>query len=245
MSLSLPGGFTLLREGCVSSTNDLAKDMARQGYAARTLIWALEQKGGRGRQGNRWESPPGNLYMSLLLRPEKPAWQVGQLSFVAAVALAETVSRLLPDGKKVALKWPNDLLIEDKKAAGILLESETGAKGAIEWVVMGLGVNVSAPPPIGTGLHAQGAAQASVEKVLEALCHELVLWLGLWERGEFDKIRERWLRHAKGIGEKITVRLPSETLSGVFSGLDGSGALLLAQEDGSQRNVTAGEVYFG
>lgn len=244
MSLSLPKGFMLCREGCVSSTNDLAKDMARQGYPALTLIWAHEQKGGRGRHGNRWESPPGNLYMSLLLRPEKPAWQAGQMAFVAAVALAETVARFLPDDRKPALKWPNDLLISDKKAAGILLESETSGKADLDWVVLGIGVNIAAPPPIGTGLHAQGATQATVENVLSALCHELLLWLGLWEKGDFEVIRKRWLHYAMGVGEKITVRLSGETLAGVFSGLDGSGALLLDQEDGGRRKIAAGEVYF-
>ena len=120
----LPPPLSLIELESTGSTNDHAKQLARNGYPHGTVVWAHQQTAGRGRQGNSWISIPGNLFMTMILRPDKNAALSGQLSFVAAVALAETLKEWLPPTVQIALKWPNDLLLNGKKAAGILLESE-------------------------------------------------------------------------------------------------------------------------
>ncbi|MDF3025488.1 MAG: biotin--[acetyl-CoA-carboxylase] ligase, partial [Alphaproteobacteria bacterium] len=115
----LPPAFNLIELPTVGSTNDHAKQLARSGYPAFTAVWSHEQTAGKGRQGNSWTSVPGNLYLSILLRPAATPAQNGQLSFLAAVALAETVKEMMAKPGMIALKWPNDLLLNGKKAAGI------------------------------------------------------------------------------------------------------------------------------
>jgi len=142
----LPPHFTLVELPAVGSTNDYAKDLARKGQSAFTVVWTHDQTAGKGRQGNTWTSIPGNLYMTMILRPGVNAERTGQLSFVAAVALAETLKEFLPSSAQITLKWPNDLLLNGKKAAGILLETEAGGAKPVDWVVIGMGVNVTGAP---------------------------------------------------------------------------------------------------
>ena len=162
---------TALRK--VGSTNDNAKQLAEAGAPEGTLIWAREQTHGRGRQGRHWSSPPGNLYASLILRPSIAVDQAPQFSFVAAVAMADTLASLLPaPATQVCHKWPNDVLVAGRKIAGILLESSVGDGGVLEWLVVGVGVNVHSHPLNGdyepTSLRAQGL-EIETEAVLTAL----------------------------------------------------------------------------
>ena len=142
----LPAFYRLLAYEQIDSTNEEAKRLAAAGAPAGTLVWAGEQLAGRGRRGRGWASPPGNLYVSLLLRPACPPAQACQLNFVAAVALAEAVSALLPAGAGVALKWPNDVLVGGAKVSGILLEASAALDRSIDWLVIGAGVNIASHP---------------------------------------------------------------------------------------------------
>src|SRR5690606_38723417 len=126
------------------------------------------------------------------------------LSFVTAVGLGEALDALLPPGREVRFKWPNDVLIDGAKVSGILMEATAGGGQTVEWVVVGVGVNVgSAPSDAGypaTSLHAAGAAGATVEAVLEKLAMALLAWLERWRRQGFAPVREQWLRFARGVG---------------------------------------------
>ena len=121
---ALPGFFQPVYLDATDSTNDEAKRRARSGAPEGTLIWAGAQSAGRGRQGKSWFSPPGNLYLSLVLRPRCDVAQAAQLSFAAALAVGDACRGLLPAGAGLAYKWPNDVLVSGKKVAGILLESQ-------------------------------------------------------------------------------------------------------------------------
>lgn len=237
-ALHLPQAFHLVALAEVGSTNDYAKTLAREGAPAFTVVWAHDQTAGRGRQGNSWTSCPGNLYMSLILRPEAGAAETGQLSFLAAVALAEALRAWLPPAAKVALKWPNDLLLNDKKAAGILLEAEGG------WLVIGIGVNVAGAPEGAISLKALGV-DATAGEVLEKLSIRLKSLYDLWREKGFAPIRAEWLRYACNMGQTINVRLPGETFSGRFLGIDETGALQVETRDGSLRRISSGEVFSG
>ncbi len=117
----LPPAYQLVALERVASTNDEALRLAAEGAEDGTLVWAREQTGGRGRQGRVWSSPPGNLYFSLVLRPDCAPAEAAQLGFVAGVALGEAIGSVAPPLIDVNYKWPNDLLLNGRKAAGILL----------------------------------------------------------------------------------------------------------------------------
>jgi len=252
-SVTLPPGYRLVRYETVGSTNDQAKRLAHDGAPSGTLVWAGAQSQGRGRRGRPWESPCGNLYVSMLLRPACAAAQAAQLGFVAALALADALQRSLgpravEEGAfppHIALKWPNDVLVNRRKVAGILLESETGRGEAVEFVVIGIGVNIAAAPAQSeypaTSLAAEGA-DLTPAALLERLIAAFDDRYRQWRDAGFAPVRRAWLERATGLGEPVRVRLERATLHGRFLDLDGEGALLLDSADGPRR-IAAGEVF--
>ncbi len=244
-----PEGFVVDERDRVGSTNDEACRLAAEGAADGTVVWARRQTAGRGRRGRRWESPVGNLYFSVIMRPRVDTATGAQVSFVAALAIADAVAGILPAGARIEQKWPNDVLVRGAKITGILLESSGGAGHSVDWIVVGCGVNVAqAPETAGlasTCLHREGAPDADVRDVLVLVLERLRFWRDTWIRDGFAPVREAWLARARGLGGPVTVRLPGRELQGRFAGMDGAGALLLDLPDGGRRQVTAGEVYFG
>src|SRR5262249_40070151 len=233
------------------STNDEAKRLASGGAAAGTLVWAKQQAAGRGRRGRDWASPPGNLYASLLLWPACPPAKACQLNFVAAVALADAVSSLLPADTPVTLKWPNDVLVRSGKVSGILLESSAALaalEGSIDWLVIGVGVNVVTNPFVtaypATNLQREGAANAAAADVLGAFAERFLAWYETWRGRGFAPGRVRWLTLALGVGQPNHVRQERETRKGRFGDLDESGVLMLDMPDGGRRQITAGDLFF-
>ena len=241
----LPHFYRLHSYGRIGSTSDEAKSLAAGGAPGGTLVWAREQMKGRGRQGRVWVSPPGNLYASLVLRPQVPVAIAAQLSFVAALAVGEACAELAPAA--IGFKWPNDVLLAGRKLAGILLESEAKPDGRLAWLVLGIGINLATYPVDAaypaTALSATGADVAP-ETMLTALAHHLLLWHERWQQGRgFAAVRDAWLVRAQRLGQEIRVRLPRAELAGVFAGLDQDGALLLKTRAGPRR-IEAGEVFF-
>ena len=247
-TLQLPSFYRLVFHEQIDSTNEEAKRLATAGAEAGTLVWAGEQLAGRGRRGRGWASPPGNLYLSLLLRPARPSAQACQLNFAAAVALAEGVSSLLPTDTPVALKWPNDVLIRGAKVSGILLEASAALDRSIDWLVIGIGVNVVSHPADtpypATSLQREGAADATAGAILQAFAERFWVWYEIWREQGFAPVRARWLASARGLGEPIEVRLERETLQGRFGDLDEGGALMLDMRDGARRQITTGDLFF-
>lgn len=245
--LRLPSGYRLQAFESVGSTMDEARALAEAGAPDGTVIWAREQTAGRGRRGKTWTSPRGNLYTTLVLRPDGPPLALAQLGFVAALALADALEPLLAPGRSLRLKWPNDLLIDGAKVSGILLESQASA-AAPDWLLLGIGVNLAVVPPdlpyAATSVAGEGRAPA-VEPTLQALLTHLAHWRGLLRHEGFTAIRSAWLARAAGLGQSITARLPNQTLSGIFRDLDADGALLLETPDGRRHRITAADLFFG
>jgi BirA family transcriptional regulator, biotin operon repressor / biotin---[acetyl-CoA-carboxylase] ligase len=243
---ALPGFYRLLSFATIDSTNEEAKRRAKDGAAEGTLIWALAQSAGRGRRGRPWVSEPGNLYMSVLLRPDRPAAAAAQLGFAAALAVGDAAALALPAGADLALKWPNDVLVGGRKISGILLESQAAGEGRVQWLVIGMGVNLATFPEgaeyPATCLVDAGAADVTVEAMLAAIAMRLHYWYERWRVAGFAPLREAWLARVRGLGEPIRVRLPGGDTHGRFAGLDEDGALLL--EDGpTRRRIAAGDVF--
>lgn len=243
-----PEGYVLHERDEVASTNDEACRLAIAGAPDGAVVWARRQTAGRGRRGRRWISPAGNLYFSVVMRPEVDAATGAQLSFVAAVAVGDGIAALLPERARVTQKWPNDVLVGDAKISGILLESSGGAGHSVDWIVVGCGVNVAhAPEPDGraaTSLRREGAADPEARDVLVLVLERLRHWRAVWTQKGFAPVREAWLARAHGLGAAMTARLPGRELHGRFAGMDAGGALLL-DLPGGRRQITAGEVYFG
>ncbi len=246
-AVRLPPGFCLHRVEAVGSTNDEAKRRLNDGAAAGTIVWALEQTGGRGRDGRSWSSPRGNLYASIILRPVGAPAVVAQLGFVAALAVGAAVERLVPAPGVVTFKWPNDVLLDGRKIAGILLESEGARAEGVDGIVMGIGINVAVFPDDAripaTSLIAAGADVVTPALVLEALTRELDARLQLWVREGFAPIRRQWIARAHALGAAIVVRLPRETLEGIFCDIDAAGLLMLETTTG-RRSISVGDVFF-
>lgn len=240
-------GYRLIVRDEVGSTMEEARRALDQGDSGRLWIVARSQNAGRGRHGRQWTSPPGNLYASLLLvAPCEPAL-APQLGFVSGLALhdaAAKVTGLAPP--RLALKWPNDLLIDGAKCSGLLLEGESRA-GRFS-VVIGLGINIAScaqgTPYPATFLQAH-APDVSIEDMLAALGEAWAARFATWQApGGFGPIRQAWLERAAFLGQTITIRPPGGAVTGVFCGIDPSGRLLLETEEGV-RNFDAGDLFFG
>ncbi len=236
----------LLRDDTLGSTNDEAKRLAEAGVEDWTVVWAGEQTAGRGRGGNAFASPPGNLYFSVILRPACSAASAAQLGFAAALAVGETVALHLPPGRELRYKWPNDVLVDGRKLSGILLESAAAQDGALGWLVVGIGVNVASHPAEtawpATSLRAVGAEPVSIETLLQNIVAAFRRETDRWLREGFAPIRAGWLARAYGLGDTVGVRLPRERLSGRFIDLDRDGVLLLETAQGPRR-IAAGEIF--
>ncbi len=244
----LPSGFHLLALDSIDSTNEEAKRLAESGAPEGTVVWAKEQTAVKGRRGRTWVTTRGNLAFSILLRPDYPAAEALQVGFVAANGIALAVAEVLPRSAAVTCKWPNDVLVEGRKVSGLLLESATTAAGRLDWLVVGVGLNVAGYPANtefpATSLAAAGAHGVTVVGMLESICGHFHSGLAGWRDMGFYPVREAWLERAHGLGEPVTVRLEKETLTGEFRTLDEQGALVLGL-NGDERRITAGDVFPG
>jgi len=236
-------GIRLIAHDTLGSTNAEALALARAGERGPLWVAAARQTAGRGRRGNVWTSEPGNLYASLLLTDTVPAGRAPELCFVAALALHDAVSALAP-ALKLQLKWPNDLLIDAAKFAGILIEAES-VQGKPPAVAIGIGVNCAhhprdVPYPA-TDLAARGIL-VTPDALLERLSAAMQARLDQWEAG-FAATRADWLARAAGLGGDIVVRLPDRELAGTFETLDRMGRLMLRLPAGTLEAITVGEVF--
>lgn len=252
----LPDFFALEIFDSVPSTNALAKARAAEGAAEGTLLMARRQTAGYGRRGRSWSSPEGNLACSLILRPTAASDAVAQLSFVAAVAVAEGIAGLMAEGgARIRLKWPNDILLDGKKLAGLLLEASFKAS-SVEWVVLGIGVNIlNHPDDVAYRAIslAEAGTRANARSVLAAIAVAFPAFYRQWLAEGFGPIRQAWLNWAwiappsldrvAGLGQRVEVRLERETIQGRFAGLSDRGALILDTDDRGRIQVAAGDVY--
>jgi BirA family biotin operon repressor/biotin-[acetyl-CoA-carboxylase] ligase len=228
----------------VTSTQDVAKNYMAEGRPLPFAILSDIQTAGRGRMGNLWVSPKGNLYSSLALDIGNfPAKDGGQYSFLTAVALMETLSDYgVTDAQN---KWPNDILVKGKKIAGILLESDGVANGLLKTLVIGMGVNLQSAPEGAVAVNALVGQEIYPAEFLNGFIAQLQRHLDVLNSQGFSAIRTKWLEKAYGLGMEIRVRLPNETFYGEFIGLHENGALMvrIANEQ-EPRIIHSGDVFF-
>lgn len=233
----------------IDSTNEEIRRQAEAGAAEGLVVVARRQTAGRGRRGRAWDSPEGNLFVSLLLRPNRPAPEAATLSFLVSLAVAEAVLDAAPGlAGRVSCKWPNDVLLDGAKLSGILLESRTAQArpGHLDHLIVGIGINLIWHPPDtpypATHLAAHGLSETP-ETFLPRLLARFGHWYQAWQQQGFAPVRQAWLGLAQGIGKPVIVRLAQEELHGRFVALDDGGALILEFADGARRAITAGDVF--
>jgi BirA family biotin operon repressor/biotin-[acetyl-CoA-carboxylase] ligase len=237
-------GVRLIAHESIGSTNAEALALARKGVRDTVWITARRQTAGRGRRGREWDSPPGNLYATLLLPNPCEPEIAPQLSFVAGLALHDAVLSNAPMlAARLTLKWPNDLLLDREKLAGILVEGERLDDGAFVAVV-GIGVNCASHPDItpypATNL-ARAGAPVLVDALLERLADAMTARLAQWRRAGFASVRNDWLARTWRVGEAIRLRTPEE-VEGRFAGIDAHGRLLLGTGNDGVRTIAAGDI---
>lgn len=238
--------YRLLIYEDIGSTNDEAMRLARAGDPGRAWLIAKTQSSGRGRRGRQWASPRGNLHASLLLIDAVPTHLAPQLGFVAGIALAHALRECLGDDMRLRLKWPNDILFDGAKLAGILLESAVLADGRFV-CIMGIGVNCVAYPSglpyRATALAEIGARRSQAQDVFIQLSAALLLGLDRFAGGAgFDTIRQEWLGLAAGLGGPIRIDTPAGSIAGIFRTIDEMGRLIVACGD-THKIVEAGDVW--
>lgn len=231
----------------IDSTNKYARTLAEEGYPEGTLVIAEEQTAGKGRRGREWYSPLSRgIYMSIILRPDLPLRQMPRLSLMAAAALAEV---LVETGLKPGIKWPNDVLVNGKKIAGILAEVITGRDG-IEFIILGIGININNPvdefpddlrtPP--TSIMAELGIPGSRVELLQKLLLSLEQHYELLLTDDFTSILEKARRLSTVLGQKVQFDENGANLAGIALDLDENGFLLVRDEKGKIHTVVSGEI---
>ncbi|MBN9071415.1 MAG: biotin--[acetyl-CoA-carboxylase] ligase [Rhizobiales bacterium] len=253
--------YRLEAHDTVGSTNALALEHARAGDPGLLWIVARKQESGRGRRGRVWETPHGNLAATLLVAGRYELKRAATLGFVAGLALAEALASVAPgaavsmaaDGAsgpagRFELKWPNDVLFDGAKLAGILLESHLSGDGRVA-LAIGIGVNVVAHPEDvpypATSLAALGAS-CDAETLFAALSDAWAGYFEIWNGGEgLSAIRKLWLARAAGLGGEVAVTVDGAVKRGIFETIDEDGRFVIRARDGTAVAIAAGDVHFG
>ncbi len=231
----------------VTSTQSIAKSMAAQGAREGTVIVAETQSGGRGRVARSWVSPVGGIYFSVILRPDiKPA-EALQLPLIAGIAVARAIDKLT--GLKPKLKWPNDIIVNDLKTGGILTEMSAEVD-RLEWVIIGIGLNVNTPQESfpsevkGTAVSLMEAGGKHVPRVklLQYILAELEALYDDFSKSGFELLREQWKALSNTIGAEVNISSSTEQLVGRAIDIDSDGALIVQKEDGTKERIIAGDV---
>ena len=243
----MPEGYGLQAFDVLDSTNEEAKRLAAEKPTQHLWVQADQQSAGKGRRGREWISERGNLFCSLLWKADCDLKTASQLSFVSALAVRDVIADFLQADRRVLCKWPNDVLVDGKKVSGILLETAGEGLTDPEYVIIGIGINLSRHPEEAlypaSNLAELGCPDLEPLPALQSLVASLDYWMTEWRQKGFDYIRRRWLERAKGQGEQIIIRLPDEEIHGRFIDLDVTGGLKVETESG-MRVIAAGDVFF-
>lgn len=242
-------GREMLVFGELPSTQDYAKHLAQNGCPEGTTVIAERQTCGRGRLGRKWESPPGGLYFSIVLRPPLSLLEATRIPLVAGVVLARALEQYA--AVQPRLKWPNDILIAGRKAAGILSEMSAEME-LLHWVVLGIGINIDAKPSdfpkeigsIATSLRPGESDAVDRVRLFQDILFQLEDSLARFQVEGFEPFLMLWTEMNDTLGRDVRIADGREMIEGRALEIDADGALVLECRDGSKRRVTTGEVFF-
>ncbi len=233
------------------STNEWLKQHALS-LEHGSVCHALSQNQGRGRGGNNWVSKKGNLYCSLLIKPEKKLSlrEAGLISFITSLALYDVLEKEISPQHEITLKWPNDILINKAKVSGILLETEQNSVDYADFIVVGFGVNVMHAPELNDKkticLNDVIKQENNIDlfHFRDLITTKILAYFDLFLEKGFSFIRKIWVEKCLFIDKEITIRTNYETFKAVFKTIDEDGNLIALLEDGSTQQVSSAEVFF-
>ncbi len=208
------------------------------------LVQAEKQTNGYGRHGRDWQEGSGNLYTSFLVRPECTAYQIGELSLLTGVALANTIKQYLEDIPTL-LKWPNDILIEHKKCSGILIDAGSIEQGIIPYLIIGVGVNIkTAPLKETSALQEHMNTTLNTNDFLSGFLIEFSKLYAQWQQSGFVTIRTLWIQNSFPAGTHVKVKINDNHISGKFQTIDNTGSLVITcDKTHKTKTITAGDVF--
>ena len=232
-------GWNLLEYEETGSTNDEAKKLSLNPAYKKYIVTALRQTGGRGRRGRNWVGLEGNLFMSLAMETRLRDW--GAINFITGLSLLQTIKSYSAQAE-VRLKWPNDVLVNDCKISGILLE-----KGEGDYLIIGVGVNIKKAPEVAAAYRATSLKSAGIEtdrtEFLRRYMSRFDENINRWREQGFVPVRDEWLKYAKNLGGTIAVHTEREDKEGIFFGVDDNAALRLQTPSGIEK-IYAGDVFY-
>lgn len=243
----MPDGVEALFFAECDSTNAQAAEMARKGAQGPIWLCTAVQTAGRGRRGRVWTSKPGNLYASLMFRPALKPADMAALPYLTALAVRDTFIELGADADATRCKWPNDVLLKDRKASGVLIESSARNAEALDYVIIGIGINLQHFPEDAafraTSLKDAFGMDAQPRDALAVLARHMFDRLNNWDISSFEKIAREWTAVSWGLGQKREIRTADQTFSGVPESLSSDGGLIVRLDDGSEKRLYAGDIF--
>lgn len=231
----------------ISSTNIKAKELAQKGEPEGTIVLSEIQKQGRGRFDRTWESPEGGLYLSIILRPTCKSSKATLLPLLAALSVCKTIKSVcdLP----VAIKWPNDVLIDGKKVCGILLESES-SKDGLGYVVLGMGINLNididvfSKDFVATSISHEIGIKLDYYGFLKKLLLNLDYYYQLFKEEKYNNILSEWKKNSDTIGKRVCINTSSEKMEGKAFDVNQSGFLIIEMDSGEHKRITSGDCFY-
>lgn len=237
--------YHLLTYDAIDSTNEEAKRLALSGGQHGAVCWAKKQTNGKGRLNRKWVSEEGNLYCSFLLKPQHLVKDFTQIPFVAALAVARAINPVFEEKNAISLKWPNDILLNDKKLGGILVET-VNAQSKFPWVVVGIGLNIEHFPKdtslAATSLKDAGVEIISAKIILSRIMNCFFPLMDEWEDKGFDDIKNEWEKHAAYKQEKVSFKQNDMSAQGTFIGINYDGECIIKAEDDTLHSFQAGDL---
>jgi BirA family biotin operon repressor/biotin-[acetyl-CoA-carboxylase] ligase len=239
----LPPQYELHRFASVDSVVATAERLARDGAEEGTLVWADAQEAAPGRLGGRWEAPAGGFYAALVLRPEVPAEQVLQLTYVALLSLGRSTAELLPGPMTMRYRWPNDLLLGEGKVGAVWARYPAAAGAPPAWLVLGVALNPDVPCADEEPIEEVATARTpAATRLLERFCRHFLAGINRWDTHGFDATRREWLTLAEEGGDEVDAQLADGRVQGRFVDIDKAGRLLV-ERDGRRRRVPLSAAY--
>ncbi|MCP4936541.1 MAG: biotin--[acetyl-CoA-carboxylase] ligase [bacterium] len=249
-SLPLPQGYQYFWFDEIDSTNQEALRQCAKGQKPNSWFCADRQSNGRGTKGSQWISQTGNLYASLLIRSNCSPEHLAQISIIAALASITAIEQMASDQFHVGdlcVKWPNDILLKERKVCGILIESKRSRQSGLFDIVIGTGLNLASNPQI-KGLVAAGNLldngwSCSRDELFVALAQSMRDWLSIWQDGEgFETLRLAWLERSCHIGQTMTIMVGDVCQEGRMTTISRSGALVLEDCSGEEKTISSGTI---
>lgn len=243
--------YNLLIFDSIDSTNQEARRLIKSGVDSNFVIWAKSQEQGRGRLNKKWSSDEGGLYMSILYKAFFDIENATQIPFIIGLAVYDSLKAIFRYNKMspdIRLKWPNDVIIDDAKIAGILIETEISNTYQLPYfIILGIGVNISNDPDISeqitTSLKKLGI-DIEPDILLDRILNSFTRYLRIWQEEGFLKIRDLWLKRAYKINHVVTIKSGQTRISGIFKDIDFTGAIRLMLAGGQISSLPMGEIIF-